>query len=371
MGALAPERLQQQCSPSPGYRVAPQAPAARYAGPVAVLFGGPLLPLMAEASTTGRFAQAALSCPPTAATGQLTLDAGARSKPWRNPEAIECVFCLEGVLDVRCGPELNHTVRLERFDMLSIPANLRFELHNPGPGSSRTVHVLSVAPGGSYEAVFDALETGLLTPEAQQQLGVRFDAGLGDPLDAVGLGTRVTRFDTLVPYKKDLNRTSGLPPEATERLSAGNVFPLIVPEGHIGRSRTAPMYGHQGLYISIAECKAGTDGPPPHAHSDTQESFFVLDGTFDICTGFNNEVHVAVKPGDLVAVPNKVMRSFRNTTGRPARLLVIIQGPDRMSDTVSFSRDIGREFEDRFGAGIIGAYAQIRMTFDAEDRLAA
>ena len=47
----------------------------------------------------------------------------------------------------------------------------------------------------------------------------------------------MTRFEKLVPYKKDLNRTGGLPAEATESLSAGNVDPLIEPEGHAARSR--------------------------------------------------------------------------------------------------------------------------------------
>jgi uncharacterized cupin superfamily protein len=125
------------------------------------------------------------------------------------------------------------------------------------------------------------------------------------------------------------------------------------------------------LYISIAECTAGDDGPPPHSHSDTQESFYVLDGSFDICTGFDNESVVQVKPHDLFAAPNKLMRTFRNTAGQPSRLLVIIQGPDRMHDTVSFSKRIGDDFSRRFGSDIIDKYAAIRMTFDAEQRLEA
>lgn len=122
--------------------------------------------------------------------------------------------------------------------------------------------------------------------------------------------------------------------------------------------------------MSIAECApSGKDGPPPHAHSDTQESFFVLDGSWDISTGFDNEFTVQAGTYDIVAMPNKVMRSFANTSGKQARLLVIIQGPDRMNDTVSFSRRIGEEVERRFGKETIAAYEKIKMTFDAEDRL--
>lgn len=370
-GALNPEQMQQQTAFFPDYRVDEVSPAARCADAAQRLFGGSLIPLMAATGAAGRFSRAPLSCPPTACTGKLELAHGATSQPWRNPDAIECIFCVEGSVEVRYGPALADSIRLGRFDMVSVPANVRLQIANVGSEVARTVNVLSVPPSGSFDAVFDESQAAGLTSDASGELGVRFDAQRGDTIDVATLEGRVTRFDTLVPYKKDLNRTGGLPPEATERLSAGNVFPLIVPEGHIGRSRTAPMYGNQGLYISIAECRAGTDGPPPHAHSDTQESFYVLDGTFDICTGFDNESVVQLKPNDLIAVPNKVMRSFINTTGRPARLLVIIQGPDRMSDTVSFSRDIGREFEARFGQETIEAYAQIRMTFDAEERLGA
>jgi len=369
VGALSLDQMNRQLAAYPTYRVGEQAPAAQHGDAVVRLFGGALIPLMAGPGAQGRFAQAALSCPPTACTGKLELAKGAQTQPWRNPDAIECVFCVEGSVQVRYGQQLENSVTLGRFDMVSVPANVRRQIVNAADETAKTVNILSIAPEGSFEAVFDAALAAQVSPAACSALGVRFDSDAGDALDPSVLEGRLTRFETLVPYKKDLNRTSGLPPEATEALSAGNVFPLIVPEGHIGRSRTAPMYGNQGLYISIAECRAGTDGPPPHAHSDTQESFYVLDGTFDMYTGFKNEVAVQVKPNDLIAMPNKVMRTFCNTTGRPARLLVIIQGPDRMSDTVSFSRDIGQDFAKRFGKETIEAYSRIRMTFDAEERV--
>ncbi|MDM0045029.1 cupin domain-containing protein [Variovorax dokdonensis] len=285
--------------------------------------------------------------------------------------AIENLVCVEGEIEVTYGPELAEKLTLGLWDMVSIPQDVRHQVRNPGEAASRLVSILSISPEGSFDAVFDHAVASNVSAQANEKLRVSFDSSKGSPVDAATIAGRVTRFATLVPYKKDLNRTSGLPPEATMRLSAGSVFPLIVPEGHIGRSRTAPMYGNQGLYISIAECTAGDDGPPPHAHSDTQESFYVLDGSFEICTGFDNESMVPARPNDLFAVPNKVMRTFRNTSGKPARLLVIIQGPDRMQDTVSFSRSIGEEFKTRFGEDIIAKYADIRMTFDAEERLGA
>jgi uncharacterized RmlC-like cupin family protein len=368
-GALSPAQMAAIYSPAPTYRAPGTAPAIAHGTAVQHLWGGRLTPLMAAVETKGRFAGAALTCPSTACTGTLSLAAGAKSRAWRNPDAIENMFCFEGQLELHYGASLEHVLVLGRFDMVSIPAGVRHSIANVGEGDARALMVLSIPPGGSYDAVFGEADVNDAAEAAQTALGVRFDGGRGLEADAQIAASRVSRFDKLVPYKKDLNRTGGLPAEATEALSAGNVYTLIVPEGHVGRSRTAPMYGNQGLYMAIGECSSGDDAPPAHAHMDTQESFFVLDGTFEIYTGFDSESAVSVGPGDLIAVPTRVMRTFRNTTGRPARMLAIIQGADRMRDTVAYSKRIGADFERRFGTATLEAYRQIGMVFDAEDRL--
>jgi uncharacterized RmlC-like cupin family protein len=369
-GALSPERMEAIVARAPDYRAPAQAPAVVHAELVRHLWGGRLTPLMTAEESLGRFAGAVLTCPPTACVGALFMKAGAHSKPWRNPGAIENLFCLEGSLEVRYGAQLEHAVVLGRFDMVSMPAGVRHAVSNIGSGGSdmRAVIALSIGEGGNYDAVFDAADAEGAA-SAHAALGLRFEDESGAEVQVESVAHRVTRFAELVPYKKSLKDTGGLPPEATEALTAGSVFTLIVPEGHVGRSRTAPMYGNQGLYMSIAECRTGNDAPPAHAHSDTQESFFILDGSFEIYTGLDNESSVVVSPGDLVAVPKQLMRTFRNTSGKPARLLAIIQGPDRMRDNVSYSRHIGADFERRFGAHAIEAYKQIGMTFDAEERL--
>lgn len=366
-GALSEAQMQNILSRTPTYRASNRAPAVAHADTVRRLWGGTLLPLMVAAESGGRFSGAALTCPPAACTGLLRMSEGARSKAWRNTDAIENIFCLEGRFEVRYGVRLEQTLVLEHFDMVSMPAGVRHSIANISDGSARAVVVLSVPEGGSYDAVFHTSDANESFP-TDVGLGIRFDGEGGTEVDAETLVNRVTQFAKLVPYKKDLNRTGGLPAEATEALSAGSVCTLIVPEGHVGRSRTSPIYGNQGLYMSLAECRTGDDAPPAHAHSDTQESFFILDGTFEVYTGFDNESAVSVGPGDLVSVPKQVMRTFRNTTGKPARILAIIQGGNQMRDFVSYSRKLGVEFERRFGADVIEAYQKIGMTFDAEDR---
>ncbi|MDB5903999.1 MAG: cupin protein, partial [Betaproteobacteria bacterium] len=195
------------------------------------------------------------------------------------------------------------------------------------------------------------------------RLGVVFD-GRGREVQDGEVERRITRFETLVPYKRQLNSNTGIPPAATEWLTAGSVYPLSVPEGHVGRSQYAPVRGLPGLTLAIAECEPG-DGPLPHAHFDTQESFFVLDGQWDVTSGFRDELALAVKPYDLVAMPDKVMRAFKNTGTEKARLFVIIQGRQKMSDLIAYTPEAGAEIERRHGAATVEAFGRINITFDA------
>ena len=366
-GALSTAQMESALARAPAYRTSKQAPALAHDDTVQRLWGGRLTPLMTASASSGRFAAAALTCPPTASIGTLSMADGARSKAWRNPDAIENVMCLQGRLELRYGAQLEHALELDLFDMASVPAGVRHAIANVGDGETRALVALSVAPGGTYDAVFDSAEAAASSSAAREALGVRFDSDSGTPVDAESVANRVTRFAKLVPYKKT-NSTAGLSTEATEALTAGSVYTLIAPEGHIGRG-PAPIYGNPGFYMSIGECSTAEDGPPPHAHQDTQESFFVLDGNWEIYTGFDRESAIAVKPGDLFATPKGVLRTFSNKSGKTARLLAIILGADLMQDAVSFSRHVGADFERRFGPEAIEAWAQKRMTFDAEERL--
>jgi len=371
-GSLSSDQMQERFARFPEYGADSHAPALKYAETVRKLWGGTLTPIMADASAKGRFAQARLPAPESACTGMLDLPAKAASLTYRNPSAFENILCLDGSLEVRYGSEMQRSITLGRFDTVSIPANVRHSLHAAGGQEARVAMVLNVIKQGDYSARFEAdasLEN--LGDAAMQALSISVDAALDAIGEDASLDDRVARFKSLVPYKSSLSQTSGIPPEATEMLSAGSVFPLIVPEGHIGRSRTAPMYGPQGLYLSIAKCVGGDDGPPPHAHSDTQETFFVLDGEWEFAVGFDRECSVSAKPYDVLAMPTGVMRAFKNKGSEPAHLFVIIQGPEKMNDTVSFSSKIGALVEERFGKETIEAYSRIKMTFDAEARLSA
>src|SRR3546814_356861 len=95
--------------------------------------------------------------------------------------------------------------------------------------------------------------------------------------------SRTARFKDLVPYSKQQENT-GIPVAAMERLTANKVYPVMVPAGYKGRSSMAPLKGLPGAVVSIAECPAG-DGPGLHAHEQTVENFFCLNGRFEVTWG--------------------------------------------------------------------------------------
>ena len=73
--------------------------------------------------------------------------------------------------------------------------------------------------------------------------------------------------------------------------------------------------------ISVAEVTAGPEmGPPPHIHRDSDESFYVMEGTFDFSLA--GEAFSA-GAGAFVHLPKGVVHTHRAGGGAPARALVI------------------------------------------------
>jgi quercetin dioxygenase-like cupin family protein len=60
-------------------------------------------------------------------------------------------------------------------------------------------------------------------------------------------------------------------------------------------------------------------GPPPHVHTREDETFYVLDGTFEILLG---DETVRAEPGDFAFVPRGTVHRFANTGDTPARMLI-------------------------------------------------
>lgn len=60
-------------------------------------------------------------------------------------------------------------------------------------------------------------------------------------------------------------------------------------------------------------------GPPPHAHRDQDEAYYILDGELEVRDG--NRTFTA-RAGAFVFIPRGAVHAFRNTGSTPARMLL-------------------------------------------------
>ena len=117
---------------------------------------------------------------------------------------------------------------------------------------------------------------------------------------------------------------------------AGNHRPMSTPTATLKGYAVAPGEGERiwivgdtmtfkatgestgGSLVLIENLTAPGGGPPPHVHTNEDEFFCVLDGTFEIRIG--DEVH-ALGAGGFAYVPRGTVHSFRNTAETPSRIL--------------------------------------------------
>jgi quercetin dioxygenase-like cupin family protein len=62
-------------------------------------------------------------------------------------------------------------------------------------------------------------------------------------------------------------------------------------------------------------------GPPPHIHSREEEGFLILEG--EITFTINGE-RVVAKPGTFANMPIGTPHSFKNESGQPAKMLILV-----------------------------------------------
>ena len=73
--------------------------------------------------------------------------------------------------------------------------------------------------------------------------------------------------------------------------------------------------------LTVAELTAGPElGPPPHIHRNSDESFYILEGTFDFSLAGRA---FSAGPGAFVLLPKGVVHTHQAGGGAPARALVI------------------------------------------------
>jgi uncharacterized RmlC-like cupin family protein len=179
------------------------------------------------------------------------------------------------------------------------------------------------------------------------------------------MAKRTARFADLVPYKSQHDASSGIPLAVVEKLTAHNVYPIMVPEAYTGRSSMAPIKAGERTVLAIAECPPG-DGPGLHNHEITIENFLCLQGRFRVAWGDEGEHSVEIGPLDFISVPPGVCRNFTNIGDETARLLAVIELADPTSnDRVAYAPSVADEVEHDFGADTLAKLKEIGFKFDA------
>ena len=184
-------------------------------------------------------------------------------------------------------------------------------------------------------------------------------------VSAEEMARRTARFNDLKPYQTTQQQAAGVPSAVLEKISARMVFPLMVPEGYIGRNAQAPIKGAPGLSLSITESPPG-DGAALHMHEQTIENFYCLSGKFRISWGDNGENSLVLEPNDFCSVPPGVVRTFENISDVTGRMLVIIQIlTEEQSDRIAFVPALKDEIAATYGKPAIDALDSIGIRFDA------
>jgi quercetin dioxygenase-like cupin family protein len=75
-----------------------------------------------------------------------------------------------------------------------------------------------------------------------------------------------------------------------------------------------------GAYTLIEVLAAPGGGPPPHVHANEEESFYVLDGVFELLIGDRT---VRVGRGGFALVPRGTVHRFQCVGERPGRMLIL------------------------------------------------
>jgi uncharacterized RmlC-like cupin family protein len=176
----------------------------------------------------------------------------------------------------------------------------------------------------------------------------------------------IARFKDLKPQSSAYEQADGVPKEAYEMLTAKTLFLLMSPENQGGPMAQQPaVVTKDKMSIIIAECPPG-DRPMLHAHHNTNETFFCLDGKFRIRWGDEGENEITLNPYDMIAIPPRVVRDFTNITEHTARLLVIITGDSEEAfNDIEMTPEEAERVVKQHGEHVLDHFRKIGMNFEA------
>src|SRR5579862_2348545 len=89
-----------------------------------------------------------------------------------------------------------------------------------------------------------------------------------------------------------------------------------------GDTCTLKLTGHEtaGRLLIFEASTPPAGGPPPHVHVNDAETYFVLEGEYQVTL---DEETLTARAGDLVFIPPGVLHTYANRTHAAARMLTI------------------------------------------------
>lgn len=166
---------------------------------------------------------------------------------------------------------------------------------------------------------------------------------------------RIARFKDLVPTKARHSGDKGVPVEVFEMMAAKTTYNIMSPENLGGQLAPRPpvIGGDAGVFrLGMVTCPPG-NGPGLHVHWKTHETFMAMTGKWEIIWGDKGEEKTVLEPFDLIAVPPRVTRTFRNISDADAHLLVIIQGQRGEFDDVGRVPETAEKIARKHGQGMV------------------
>ena len=161
-----------------------------------------------------------------------------------------------------------------------------------------------------------------------------------------------------------------LPMEARELVEFGHsryLLSVIGLEGGAGTQITSnsPINGAGGMTMTYAVCPPGT-GPALHTHVETYETFTVLQGRFELTYNDDGSGELILEKFDVVCVPPRVIRTFRNISDEDGILQVIITGGVHDRADLDFARVVGEKLTE-FDSGAVPYFEGLGFKFSAQD----
>jgi quercetin dioxygenase-like cupin family protein len=171
------------------------------------------------------------------------------------------------------------------------------------------------------------------------------------------LDRRIGRFETLQPMStaKDLEWAGQ---DAVDIIFARKLMPVILEDTKNPFGNAAPIFGAGGITMFVSILPPG-QGPCLHSHNDTFETFMVLEGEIEYEIGEPVTHRRTLGKWDVLSVPPKIYRGFRNVGAADAVQLTVISGLSDSRDDVSMPHSIASRIEAEHGATVLEAFAKV------------